>query len=76
MGVVVAMGEFKSLFSGKDTSNPAMTLENNPLAKVRDPKAMVRERNEDRLLQDAKMRECPWNGHVYAGMMDTRYRGG
>ena len=63
---------------GKDLSNPAMTLENNPLAE--DATVMQRraieDRNMRRLRIDAKLRSCPVNGNVYAGIMDTRYKGG
>lgn len=63
--------------SGKDLSDPAMTLENNPLARgaAATRVSMIEERNMCRLHKDARLRDCPINGHVYAGIMDNRYGG-
>jgi len=58
----------------KGLDKPNMLLTNNPLS--RDPKEMIRERNMERLREDARLRGCPWNGHVYAGIMGMRYNGG
>lgn len=55
--------------------DPAMTTKDNPLADKNGPnyEALVVNRNENRLIRDAEMRACPFNGRVYAGIMDTRY---
>lgn len=58
----------------KKISDPNMTTKDNPLAEKRDPDVIVRKRNMKRLVQDAEKRGCPFNGHVYAAMMDTRYK--
>lgn len=58
----------------KKISDPNMTTKDNPLVEKRDPDVIIRKRNMKRLMYDAKKRECPYNGHVYAAMMDTRYK--
>lgn len=63
---------------GKDLSDPAMTLSPNPMANESaedSRRRMIESRNEDRLWEDARKRSCPWNGRVYSGIMDTRYKG-
>lgn len=63
---------------GKDLTNPAMTTYPNPMAvdTAEDSRRlMTEERNLDKLHRDARMRSCPLNGDVYAGIMDTRYKG-
>jgi len=63
---------------GKDLSDPAMTMKPNPMANETaedSRRRMIEARNEDRLWEDARKRSCPWNGAVYAGIMDTRYKG-
>lgn len=57
-------------------SDPAMTTKDNPLAGKRDPLAPIKHRNMHRLMRDAKLRECPHNGSVYSGIMNTRYEEG
>lgn len=55
----------------KKISDPAMTLENNPLAEEADPLAGVKEYNMHRLREDAHRRACPVHGQVYAAIMDV-----
>lgn len=58
----------------KKVSDTKMTTADNPLAVGGpDPMAGVKAANMRRLMQDAKMRKCPYNGHVYSGIMDMRY---
>ena len=58
----------------KKAADPNMTTENNPLFGGR-PSAedIVRDRNMERLMRDAKLKSCPVNGRVYEAMMGTRY---
>lgn len=58
----------------RKVKDPKMTTENNPLFTGR-PTAedMIARRNMKRLVKDAAMKECPYNGHVYEAMMSTRY---
>lgn len=74
MGCMICSGGMG--VSGKDLKNPAMTLENNPLADKCDMAASkIERRNMDRLIQDAHLRGCPTHGQVYSGIMDMRYKG-
>ena len=61
----------------KKAEDPNMTLANNPLV---DDKAEVESRrvvsrNMRRLEDDARARNCPHNGGVYTGIMNTRFGG-
>ena len=57
--------------------NPAMLVKDNPFLaeSSADMPSYVR-RNMQRLRDDQHMRECPYNGHVYAGIMDNMRYGG
>lgn len=72
MGLVIEQG-----VTGKDLTNPAMTLEKNPLSTgaAATRSSMIQERNMCRLHRDARLRDCPLNGHVYSAIMDNRYGG-
>lgn len=61
----------------KKAQNPGMLVKDNPfLAESADmPSGYVR-RNMQRLRDDQHMRECPYNGHVYAVIMDYMRYGG
>lgn len=55
---------------------PNMLLKDNPLAPAEPGMGGCRaHKNMLRLEKDAKMRSCPHNGVVYAGIMDTRFGG-
>ena len=58
--------------------NPGMLVKDNPLlAESADiPESGYVRRNMQRLRDDQHMRECPYNGHVYAGIMDNMRYGG
>ena len=57
--------------------NPAMLVKDNPfLAESSDDMPPYVRRNMQRLRDDQHMRECPYNGHVYAGIMDNMRYGG
>ena len=57
-------------------ADPNMTTADNPYAKEKtDPLAPLKERNERRLIRDAKMRACPFRGQAYSAIMDTRWKG-
>lgn len=82
MGSRVEMAIFSMGFaeraSGKDLSNPAMTLSPNPLAteSAADMRRMaIEDRNMHRLSKDAQLRACSTHGSVYAGIMDNRFKG-
>lgn len=62
----------------KKTQNPGMLVKDNPfLAESADiPESGYVRRNMQRLRDDQHMRECPYNGHVYAGIMDNMRYGG
>ena len=64
-------------YGGKDMTNPAMTLENNPL--MRNTGCPIEEaivdRNRDRLWNDRMLRRSTTNGRVYSGIMDMRLGG-
>ena len=66
---IFGMEEASSL--DKKVADPAMTLENNPLAGERDPLAGVKEYNMRRLREDAHRRACPVHGQVYSAIMDV-----
>lgn len=70
------IGLFDEDIKGKDTSDPYMTTEKNPLApEPPTQEDLNRRRNLRKLSEDASMRGCPYNGHVYAGIMDNmRYK--
>ena len=57
-------------------ADPRMTTADNPLASGKpDPLAALKRLNERRLVQDAKMRSCPFRGQAYSAIMDTRFKG-
>lgn len=57
--------------------NPTMLVKDNPfLAESSDDTPSYVRRNMQRLRDDQHMRECPYNGHVYAGIMDNMRYGG
>ena len=57
-------------------ADPRMTTADNPLASGKpDPLAALKRFNERRLVQDAKMRSCPFRGQAYSAIMDTRFKG-
>lgn len=57
--------------------NPAMLVKDNPfLAESSADMPSYVQRNMQRLRDDRSMRECPYNGHVYAGIMDNMRYGG
>lgn len=62
----------------KKAQNPGMLVKDNPfLAESADiPESGYVRRNMQRLRDDQHMRECPYNGHVYAGIMDNMRYGG
>lgn len=62
----------------KKAQNPGMLVKDNPfLAESADiPESGYVWRNMQRLRDDQHMRECPYNGHVYAGIMDNMRYGG
>lgn len=62
----------------KKAQNPGMLVKGNPfLAESADiPESGYVQRNMQRLRDDQHMRECPYNGHVYAGIMDNMRYGG
>jgi hypothetical protein len=62
----------------KKAQNPSMLVKDNPfLAESADiPESGYVRRNMQRLRDDQHMRECPHNGHVYAGIMDNMRYGG
>lgn len=62
----------------KKAQNPGMMVKDNPfLAESADiPESGYVRRNMQRLRDDQHMRECPYNGHVYAGIMDNMRYGG
>lgn len=62
----------------KKAQNPAMLVKDNPfLAESADiPESGYVRRNMQRLRDDQHLRECPHNGHVYAGIMDNMRYGG
>ena len=62
----------------KKAQNPGMLVKDNPLlAESADiPESEYVRRNMQRLRDDQHMRECPYNGHVYAGIMDNMRYGG
>ena len=62
----------------KKAQNPGRLVKDNPfLAESADiPESGYVRRNMQRLRDDQHMRECPYNGHVYAGIMDNMRYGG
>lgn len=61
----------------KKAQNPAMLVKDNPfLAESSADMPPYVWRNMQRLHDDQHMRECPYNGHVYAGIMDNMRYGG
>ena len=61
----------------KKAQNPAMLVKDNPfLAESSADMPPYVRRNMQRLRDDQHMRECPYNGHVYAGIMDNMRYGG
>lgn len=61
----------------KKAQNPAMLVKDNPfLAESSADMSSYVRRNMQRLRDDQHMRECPYNGHVYAGIMDNMRYGG
>lgn len=57
--------------------NPTMLVKDNPFLSESDGTMLTYERrNMQRLRDDQHMRECPYNGHVYAGIMDNMRYGG
>ena len=60
----------------KKAEDPNMTLANNPLVdKAEVERRRVVSRNVRRLEDDARARNCPHNGGVYTGIMNTRFGG-
>lgn len=62
----------------KKAQNPGMLVKDNPfLAESADiPESGYVRRNMQRLRDDQHMRECSYNGHVYADIMDNMRYGG
>lgn len=63
--------------AGKDLTDPAMTVDNNPLMRGAGcpMEEAVIERNRDRLWADKAMRRNTATGRVYSGIMDMRLGG-
>ena len=60
----------------KKAQNPGMLVKDNPILAESDTTLPYERRNMQRLRDDQHMRECPYNGHVYAGIMDNMRYGG
>ena len=60
----------------KKAQNPGMLVKDNPFLAESDTMLPYERRNMQRLRDDQHMRECPYNGHVYAGIMDNMRYGG
>lgn len=60
----------------KKAQNPSMLVKDNPFLSESDTMLPYERRNMQRLRDDQHMRECPYNGHVYAGIMDNMRYGG
>lgn len=60
----------------KKAQNPSMLVKDNPFLAESDTTLPYERRNMQRLRDDQHMRECPYNGHVYAGIMDNMRYGG
>lgn len=60
----------------KKAQNPSMLVKDNPFLSESDTTLPYERRNMQRLRDDQHMRECPHNGHVYAGIMDNMRYGG
>lgn len=60
----------------KKAQNPSMLVKDNPFLSESDTTLPYERRNMQRLRDDQHMRECPYNGHVYAGIMDNMRYGG
>lgn len=60
----------------KKAQNPSMLVKDNPFLSKSDTMLPYERRNMQRLRDDQHMRECPHNGHVYAGIMDNMRYGG
>lgn len=80
MATVFSAGviEFDSVWdkARKKAQNPSMLVKDNPLLSESDTMLPYERRNMQRLRDDQHMRECPHNGHVYAGIMDNMRYGG
>lgn len=80
MATVFSAGviEFDSVWdkARKKAQNPSMLVKDNPLLSESDTMLPYERRNMQRLRDDQHMRECPYNGHVYAGIMDNMRYGG
>lgn len=70
--------EFDSVWdkARKKAQNPSMLVKDNPFLAESDIMLPYERRNMQRLRDDQHMRECPHNGHVYAGIMDNMRYGG
>lgn len=60
----------------KKAQNPSMLVKDNPFLSESGTMLPYERRNMQRLRDDQHMRECPHNGHVYAGIMDNMRYGG
>lgn len=80
MATVFSAGviEFDSAWdkARKKAQNPSMLVKDNPFLSESDTMLPYERRNMQRLRDDQHMRECPYNGHVYAGIMDNMRYGG
>ncbi len=80
MATVFSAGviEFDSVWdkARKKAQNPSMLVKDNPFLAESDTMLPYERRNMQRLRDDQHMRECPHNGHVYAGIMDNMRYGG
>ena len=80
MATVFSAGviEFDSVWdkARKKVQNPSMLVKDNPFLAESDTMLPYERRNMQRLRDDQHMRECPYNGHVYAGIMDNMRYGG
>lgn len=80
MATVFSAGviEFDSVWdkARKKAQNPSMLVKGNPFLSESDTTLPYERRNMQRLRDDQHMRECPYNGHVYAGIMDNMRYGG
>ena len=80
MATVFSAGviEFDSVWdkARKKVQNPSMLVKDNPFLSESDTTLPYERRNMQRLRDDQHMRECPYNGHVYAGIMDNMRYGG
>lgn len=80
MATVFSAGviEFDSVWdkARKKAQNPSMLVKDNPFLSESDTMLPYERRNMQRLRDDQHRRECPYNGHVYAGIMDNMRYGG